>query len=311
MSDAAAHVPKVSVLMACYNGERYLAEAIRSIRDQSFKDFELIVLNDGSTDRSLDIAEEQARQDSRIRVVHLEKNGGLSAALNKGLRVARADWVAQMDCDDFAYPDRFQKQLDYLAGHPEVVCIGVFPLMVDEERNPIAVLDIYHEKHEDIERMLLDGHGWALLAPTSMFRRDIALKVGGYREDMTTSMDLDFFLKIGELGKVANVPEVLFEYRLHAKSLTHARKAGQVEQHNMALRDAYKRRNLQRSVPEAPPAEDDIGPADHHLRWGWWALNSGYARTGQRQGFLALKKQPLGGESWKLLLCAFRARLRS
>ncbi|MGC4029158.1 MAG: glycosyltransferase family 2 protein [Steroidobacteraceae bacterium] len=304
-------IPKVSVVMACYNSERYLAEAIGSIREQSFRDFELIIVNDGSTDRSLEIAQEHARQDGRIRVIHCEHNRGISAALNRGVNEARAEWVAQMDSDDFSYPDRLQKQMDYLATHPEIICVGVFPLMVDEKRYPIIVLDIYHEKHEDIERELLDGHGWALLAPTSLFRRDMALRIGGYREDMTTSMDTDFFLKLGELGKVANVPEVLFEYRVHAKSVTHARKAGQVEQHNMALRDAYARRNLQKAVPEETSAADNVTPADHHLRWGWQAFNSGYSRTAQRQGLLAVARQPWRLEGWKLLACVFRSRLQS
>lgn len=311
MNSVAEDTPKISVIMACYNGERYLAEAIGSIRAQTLKDFELIVVDDGSTDRSLEIAEGQARQDARIRVIRSEINRGISATRNKGIREARAEWVAMMDCDDFSHPDRLQKQMDYLAAHPDIVCVGVFPLMVDEKRNPITVLDIYREKHDDIEQLLLDGHGWAFLDPTSMYRRDIALDLGGYREDMTTSMDTDFFLKMCEQGRIANVPEVLFEYRVHAKSVTHSRSAGQVRQHNLALHEAYRRRNLQRAVPEASAEEDDIGPADLHLKWGWWAFSSDHFKTAWRQGLLAVRHRPGRIDGWKLLACVARAKFLS
>lgn len=302
-------VPRISVVMACYNAEHYLADAIASIMNQSFGDFEFIILNDGSTDATLEIIKKNAQEDSRIRVISSERNQGISVTVNHGLREARAEWVALMDDDDIAYPERLQKQLDYLGREPDIVCIGAFPLMVDERCNPITVLDIYHEHHEDIERQLLAGHGWAFLAPTALVRRDAALKVGGYREDLRTSMDLDFFLKIGEIGKLANVPEVLYEYRVHAKSVTHAKKKGQVEQHNLVLREAYKRRNLPGPVPQELAISDQIRPADHHLKWGWWALGSGYPKTAQRQGLLALMRQPVRVEGWKLLACALRDRL--
>ena len=301
-------VPRVSVVMACYNAERYIADAINSIRNQSFGDFEFIIVNDGSTDGTLRIIEKIAREDSRIRIIRSERNQGISATVNRGLREARAEWVALMDDDDISYPDRLEKQLDYLGREKNVVCVGAFPLMVDDRRNPITVLDIYQEHHEDIERQLLAGHGWAFLAPTALLRRDVALKVGGYREGLRTSRDLDLFLKIGEVGKLANVPEVLYEYRVHAKSVTHAKKMGQVEQHNLVLREAYKRRNLQGPVPQELAVTDQVRPTDHHLKWGWWALGSGYPKTAQRQGLLALTQQPMRVEGWKLLACAFRDR---
>jgi hypothetical protein len=178
--------------------------------------------------------------------------------------------------------------------------------MVDEKRYPIGVLDIYHENHDDIVRTLLEGHGWAFLPPTAVIRRDIALDIGGYREDLTTSMDLDFFLKVCERGRVANVPDILFEYRLRAKSITHARKAGQAERHNMVLSDAYERRNLGRVPQRFTAADAGVRGIEHHLTWGWWALKSGYPRTACRQACLAIMQRPWSVVGWKLAACAIR-----
>ncbi|MBI5094602.1 MAG: glycosyltransferase family 2 protein [Candidatus Hydrogenedentes bacterium] len=110
--------PAVSVVMSVYNGERYLAEAIESILGQTYRDFEFIIIDDGSTDESLKIVEGYASRDNRIRLVS-RPNRGLAAALNDGIEIARAPIIARMDADDVSLPKRFEKQMLYMAQHPE------------------------------------------------------------------------------------------------------------------------------------------------------------------------------------------------
>src|ERR1700726_1508117 len=115
--------PTISVLMPVYNAERYVAEAVESILSQTFADFEFIIIDDGSKDRSLAILEEYAARDPRIRLVS-RPNTGIVKALNQGLALASGELVARMDADDIAMPERLAKQRDYLADHPECVMVG-------------------------------------------------------------------------------------------------------------------------------------------------------------------------------------------
>jgi glycosyltransferase involved in cell wall biosynthesis len=307
---ASPEPPRLSVLLSYYNLEQYLSEAIQSIRDQTFSDFELLLLDDGSTDASPTIAKQHAAADSRIRIVRSETNTGISANLNRGLRQSSADWIALMDGDDISHPERFERQISYLANNTDLICVGCFPLMIDELRNPIGVLDIYREHHEDIEQLLLQGHGWAFLPPSAIIRRDIALQIGGYREDLVTAMDLDFFLRVCESGRIANVPDVLYEYRLRTKSVTHAANAGRIARHNQMLAEAYQRRGLAGPPPEGLADHELFKVVDLHLRWGWLALSHGYPLTARRQGLLALRRAPWSPVGWRLLACAFRDLLK-
>src|SRR3954471_22997773 len=113
----------ISVILACYNTERYIASAVRSILAQTFRDFELILIDDGSTDNSPQICKQIAGEDSRIKLIS-RPNKGLTKTLNEGLSLATSPLIARMDADDISFPDRFQKQVDYLHAHHECVCVG-------------------------------------------------------------------------------------------------------------------------------------------------------------------------------------------
>src|ERR1700678_3713440 len=119
--------PRVSVLLPCYNGESYLEEAARSILDQSFIDFELIVIDDGSYDSSSEILARLSAEDVRMRVI-TKPNGGIVSALNAGLALCRGEYVARMDADDIAFRNRFEFQVKYLDDHPECVLVGGYAL---------------------------------------------------------------------------------------------------------------------------------------------------------------------------------------
>jgi len=114
--------PKVTVLMPVYNGEKYLNEAIDSILGQTFKDFKFLIINDGSTDGTADIL--KSYKDSRIKVTNNEKNIGLTKSLNKGLKMAKSEYIARMDADDISLPTRLQKQVEFMDSHPKVGVCG-------------------------------------------------------------------------------------------------------------------------------------------------------------------------------------------
>ena len=300
---------RLTVLLTYYNLAAYLDAAIASIRAQTLRDFELVLLDDGSKDGSPAIAERHAAQDPRIRIARSATNLGIPGNLNRGLAAVTTELVALMDGDDVARPERLARQVAYLDAHPEVVGVGCIPLMVDADLQPIGTLDdLYHEKHEDIERELLEGHGWAFLQPTATMRTAAVRATGSFRTDLATSMDLDFFLRLGETGRLANVPEILHHYRLRVGSVTHAQDQGRAARHNTALAEAYRRRGLTKPMPTAVPDHAETTPTDLHLRWAWWALSSGNVRTARRQAWFAVRRAPWAWRCWKALACAWRGR---
>src|SRR5687768_11090116 len=125
-----APVPTISVVMSVYNAGRFLRPAVDSILAQTFSDFEFIIIDDGSTDRSPDVLREYAARDGRIRLT-VRPNRGLTRTLNEAIKQARGEFVARMDCDDVALPDRFEKQLAYLRADPTIVCVGGYFELID------------------------------------------------------------------------------------------------------------------------------------------------------------------------------------
>ena len=168
--------------MPVYNGEKYVAEAIESILGQTLSDFEFIIIDDGSQDRSAAIIRSYAARDDRIRCVMLEQNTGEASARNRGMEVARGEFVTGMDCDDVSLPERLQKQVDFLQANPEIGAAGTGALMTDEN------LTAYHayglsEEHARIAYDLLLGP--CVVGTTVMMRRKIVRACGGYDDLMT------------------------------------------------------------------------------------------------------------------------------
>jgi glycosyltransferase involved in cell wall biosynthesis len=210
--------PRVSVVMPVFNGERFIAEAIESVLASRFEDFELLVLIDGgTTDGSKDVAIRVAAADPRVRIID-HPHVAPSAARNIGLRAARGELVANLDCDDAMFPDRLGRQVAYLDRHPECVAVGSRVLVVDTDGTPVRVI-IRALSHEDIEREHLEGRGGAMPNPGATFRRAAALAIDGYSADLkTTGEDYDFWLRLAEVGRLANLPDVLIRYRVHDKN---------------------------------------------------------------------------------------------
>jgi glycosyltransferase involved in cell wall biosynthesis len=291
--------PKVSVVMSVYNGFRYLRQSIESILNQTFTEFEFIIVNDGSTDRSLEVLESYAKQDNRIRLIN-QQNMGLTKSLNKAIAIARSDLIARMDADDISMPERFERQIEYLENHPECLAVGCEVLQIDRDGAPICKMGI-PLSHEEIEAKLLKGNGGVIRHPAVMIRRDALLAIGCYRETFETAQDLDLFLRLGQKGQLANLPDVLLEYRLHLESVNYSEYERQAHDVLAILEDAYKNRGLEVPVKLPPWRFKGTKPIDSHRTWTQMALEAGNVATAKKHAFLALLQKPISRQSWKLL----------
>ena len=213
-------VPRVSCLLPVYNGAAFIEEAVRSIQRQSFTDFEVVVVDDGSTDATPEILARIAADDARVRV-HRQANGGIVAALNAGLRLCRGEYVARMDADDMALPDRFAVQVRHLDTHPKCVLVGgvakeVAPDGSTESRTTGG-------RHRLTDLSVFPPKVAVSMHPLIMVRRAALVEVGGYRSDFPHAEDYDLFIRLAKLGTIENPDEDVLIYRRHegAISLKH------------------------------------------------------------------------------------------
>jgi len=269
--------PAVSVVMPIYNGAQYLREALASIRWQTFTDWELVCVNDGSTDESLKILRQFAAIDSRIRIVNQE-NQGIVEALNRGVEESRADWIARIDSDDVALPVRLATQWRYIQENPEVVLVGSHMLFVDPKGNPICI-ERYQTTHEGVEQALLGGKAGSFGHPSVLMRRDKVLEAGGYRKEFEWVEDTDLWLRMIRLGRVANIPQVLVNYRLHEQSVCWNRRALQRERGQQMLALARAERGLTSPNLPAGPSKPPRKQSSAAGKWARRAARAGYYRT--------------------------------
>jgi glycosyltransferase involved in cell wall biosynthesis len=209
---------KISVVLAVYNDAAHIAKSLDSILAQTEGDFELIVVDDGSTDATPEILAEYARRDARIRVI-AQPNAGLTRALIRGCAEATAPVIARHDSGDLSHPDRFRRQLELMRG--DVVLVACATEFVGPEGEPLYVVRV--DPDETRESLLhagaaqlhgIAGHG------SAMFRRDAYLRAGGYRSDFYFAQDLDLWVRLALLGRIAAVDDVLFTVVLDARSIT-------------------------------------------------------------------------------------------
>lgn len=240
--------PAVSVLIPVYNAEPHLDGAIQSVRAQTFTDFELVIVNDGSTDGSLDTMQRHAAEDPRVVVVD-RPNAGIVAALNTGLAACRGEYIARMDGDDIAFPDRLERQHAYLEANPSVDLVGGHVEPFGDHAYDGMTLT-YPLTHEAIDRHGLEHGSGALVHPTFFARRSLYTRLGGYLDGYPYAEDFDFLLRAAEAGKLACLPEKVIKYRLHGNQVTESKRFSQLQGMILALTDAGERRgiNLRRSI---------------------------------------------------------------
>lgn len=293
-------VPPISVLMPVYNGGRYLAATIESILNQTLTDFEFLIMDDGSTDRSLHILQAYAQKDTRI-CLYQSANQGVSRARNALLQKARGMYVAVMDADDLALPDRLALQFAFLKQHPEVVCVGGSHDLIDEKDRFLTTLRL-PESDEQIQALALAGHG-SICHPCAFMRRTAATHVGGYDERLRSAHDLDLWLKLGEIGQLANLSEVVLQYRIHTGSVSGQNFISQRQEAEFACEQAWKRRGIVGQFEASEPWRPGRDRPSRHkfmLQYGWWAFNSHERRTAAIYGLKAIALLPWRADGWKL-----------
>ena len=296
--------PVVSALMSVYNGERFLAAAIHSILGQTLGDLELIVVDDGSTDGTLALLQAFAATDSRVRVVS-RANTGISRALNEGLALARGEFVAKMDADDVSLPDRFAKQVDFLRKHPDVVVVGGGWQVIDEADRLLTTLNGPLDDAA-IQAHALRGHA-PITHSCAMMRRAALQQIGGYDVDFSCALDLDLWLRIGEVGRLANLPDTVLRFRLHGGSVSETKRYEQRRLARVACERAYARRGVQGqfdAVEPWRPGKDRDSVHEYAMHYGWWAFKSRQRRTAMVYGTRAVLAKPWEPAGYKLLYCA-------
>jgi Glycosyl transferase family 2 len=228
----------VSVVMSVFNGERFLREAVESILDQRFREFEFLIIDDGSTDFSASILNHYQSVDARVKVYH-EGHTGLVKSLNQGCALAQGKYIARMDADDVASKDRLDWQVNFMEFHPEIAVLGGAVEWIDENGKPLET-----RRYPSEDRAIkgtLDSGCCALWHPTVLLRREVFVWAGGYRSVVADAEDYDLWLRIADRFQFANLEAVVLKYRIHAYQVS-VRKRMQQTQSMLAAQVAAKRR---------------------------------------------------------------------
>jgi glycosyltransferase involved in cell wall biosynthesis len=249
--------PTVSVVIPVYNGERYLAEAITSVLDQTYKSFELIVVDDGSTDKSAAVV--RSFTDDRIRYLY-QSNGGASKARNLGVAASRGTVIAFLDSDDAWLPRKLERQVDYLASYKEVGAVYCWYEVLEPNGSRRACsLSVGHDPWEIIKT------GCGLLPSATTFRKEVLQKVGGFDEAFLGSeyQDLELSLRLSEITRFACLPEILLLYR-HPETI--GAHPGKHSLGHLLNRGIYLNKYLSRYQ-----GDERICKHIYHLMVGYWS----------------------------------------
>ncbi|MCX6715655.1 MAG: glycosyltransferase [Candidatus Taylorbacteria bacterium] len=228
------NTPKISIVMPFYNCEAFLRESIESILNQTFRDFEFIIINDGSTDKSNEIMDEYKDSDPRIIYIKNIKNVGIVENLILGLSLAQSNIIARMDGDDISEPTRLEKQYEFLINNPDIIVVGSFINIIDQCGKVIGKRTKPTDP-ESIKKNVIIYN--PVVHPSVMFRKDVILKVGGYRHPYWRAQDTDLWYRIVFSGyKISNLPEFLLKYRYHSNSTSRGGFANSINDYKLRIK---------------------------------------------------------------------------
>lgn len=210
-------MPKISVVMSIYNGEAHLREAVESILNQSFRDFEFITIDDASADGTPAILAEYAKKDGRLRVIRNEANLGLTKSLNKGIRMSAGVYIARMDADDVSYPDRFKLQTAYLDTHPSCGVVGTWGVEIDENGKMLRTVR-FPATGAELKKTLIKYNPF--FHSSIMLRKKALDDVGLYDESWQCAQDYELYFRIVKRYELANLPLILTAQRRTSQSVT-------------------------------------------------------------------------------------------
>jgi glycosyltransferase involved in cell wall biosynthesis len=239
--------PTVSVVMPVYNAETYLKQAVNSILEQDFEDFELIAINDGSKDKSAEILDHFSSIDSRVIVIH-QKNQGLVPTLNTGITNARGRYIARMDADDVSFPSRFRHQVAALDSNASVVLVAGGFEIIDED-DDFLYREVLPCVSADIKRSMLlrnpIAHG------SAMFRADACQQAGMYSNDYGPTEDFEMWVRLSQLGDFAAVESCVYRWRVNRKGITSTKNKQQLDIMRRHIDDLW-----QKGAPEILPTAE-------------------------------------------------------
>lgn len=313
-------MPRISVILPFYNAERFLAKAIESVLWQTFSDFELLLIDDGSSDKSTKIADAAAAGDHRVILIggkdrglsdyfvrekrcdsakDFIRNPNIAANLNVGLQLAKGELIARMDADDICAVNRFEQQIRFLDQHPEYCAVGTQAMRIDPDGLPISVWRV-PEEHEEIDAQHIHGKPGGIIHPSVMIRRNALERIGGYRSGCDLGEDYDLFLRLAEIGRLGNLSEVLLLYRLHEKSITLSCTVAQNKATDQVLIEAWSRRQLRGAVPSTVRVQRTASVEELAWYWARAAFAEHNFRTARKHSYRLLRKHPGEMRRWLL-----------
>lgn len=202
----------VSVIMAVYNNEKTLPEAINSILSQTYKCFELIIVDDCSSDDSMEVIKDYAKQDDRVVLIKNEMNLGLPISLNKAIKISKGDYIVRMDGDDICIVDRLEKQVGYIKDNQAVDILGAGAILISQAGVEIGSVNM-PETDKEIKNTMRYNN--PMIHPSIVIKKSVLEELGGYDENLRKAQDLDLWLRAVDLGKVFyNIQEPLIRYRV-------------------------------------------------------------------------------------------------
>lgn len=212
--------PRITVLMSCFNSFRFLKDSIESIQGQDFKNFEFLIVDDGSTDDSISIIKEYAARDPRILLIMKNENSGLADSLNIGMKKAKGTWIARQDADDISLPERLSLQLQFMKKNPSISLVGGSCIEIGENGNSIKT----HHYPPDHESLITRLESMITIFPHSsaFFNRGKILDLGGYNQRYTRAQDTDLWFRIGESARMASIKSPVLKLRRHSGMISHS-----------------------------------------------------------------------------------------
>jgi glycosyltransferase involved in cell wall biosynthesis len=227
--------PRATIIMPVYNGARYIRQAIDSLLVQTYKEFEILIINDGSTDNSVEII--NSYKDSRIKLLHNPKNMGLVATRNLGVQEAKTELVGFLDCDDIATPDRLQRQVEFLDAHPDVVLVGGGAVHIDSDSNKTGTVwkEVIPSKEIPIELLFRN----CFIQSTVLMRKEKLPEVP-YKAGFAPAEDYELWVRLARIGRVVNLPGIFARYRVHSTNTSLVKSIDQERARRQIICDQFK-----------------------------------------------------------------------
>jgi glycosyltransferase involved in cell wall biosynthesis len=235
--------PKLSLITTLYNCEEFIEQSLQSVLDQTYADFEWIILNDGSTDGTWDIATSMLAEDERVIFVDSRENKKIPARRNDAITLAKGEYVAIVDGDDINLHDRFEKQVAFLNSHADIWCVGAHALLIDHDDKYIESMNYPPALHADIVSYFLRQCRNPIIDPTTMFRKKDFDELGGYTLDrkIYTVPDMDLWCRAIVMGKkMSNLPRALLRYRRNMNGMTQKHNEEMIKAHMTVWRKFAK-----------------------------------------------------------------------